>query len=111
MAAINRNADIFDPQPLDIAGNANRHDDPVNRHRLFLIVGQLKRHLDRILFQRHRRHRRPGMQRHPLLLEGLRSQGRNFCVFNRQNPVEHFDNRDLSPQRAVKACKFNTDRP
>ena len=108
MAAVDLDPQGFQPQPLDIAEDADCRDHGVKllRHGArgrFQMGDDLARRTVQFL------HRGLFQDLHALLDKSLLGKGADFRILDRQNAVQHLDHRGIRAQGVEETGKFDAD--
>ena len=112
MRAVDFDAQLFKPQPFDIANNANRRNHRVKAVLFHFAAGFNMRGHSAFaaikLFHHGLFH-----DGHTLFHKSLFGKGGNLGVFDWQDPIHDLDNGRIGPERVIKARKFdpNGTRP
>src|SRR5215510_13482547 len=108
-AAVGLHAELFEPEILDIADHSDRGDHALNGDGLYFST-LLHRRNDAVAFLVQLRDLCVGVDFDSLLLETLACKGLDLMILDRQNLRQHFNHRDLGPERAEERSEFDADR-
>ncbi len=108
MRPVDLHPGLFQPEPLDIADDADGGDHGIDLQRLGLSV--LLDMGDDLA---------PGLLQlgdlgafadlHSLFLEGFPGEGGDFLILDGKNALHHLDDRGFGPERVEKAREFDPD--
>ncbi len=109
-ALVQRDAGRIQPQAVGVGLHADRHQHLVGGERLhFLALEVLHRHGHAVVADLHLLGARAGQQLDALLGERLVHFGGDFGVLQRQNLVEHLDDRHFGAVGAVDIAELHAD--
>ena len=109
-AALDRHAELFEPEIFDIADDADGGNHPLDRERLRRAFGVLKRGDESVRFLLDFCHFGRGKDFNPLLFKPLARISRDFRVLDGQNLRQHFDDSHLGAHGPIKGSEFDSDR-
>src|SRR6516165_7783448 len=109
-AAVSFHTELFQAEVLDIANDADRRDDALDRQRLYAALAVGYRRSDAIRFFIELGHFGAGENLDALFFEALARKSGDLGILNRQDLGQHLDYCHLRAEGAVERSEFDTDR-
>ena len=109
-AAIDLHPELLQPEPLDIADDADRRDHALGLDRPGPALAVLERRGDAVALLVELGHLGPGVNLDTLLLEALARQRGDLGILGRQDLRQHLDDRNVGAHGLVERGEFDPDR-
>ena len=109
-AAVGLHAELLQPEVLDIADDADRRDDAIDRHLLRAALAVVDGRGDAVGLLVELGHLGAGDDLDALLLELLARERGDLGVLDRQDLRQHLDDGHLGAHRAVERRELDADR-
>src|SRR6516164_463761 len=109
-AALGFHTELFQTEVLDIANDADRRDDALDRERLCAALAVIDRRGDAVRFFIELGQFGAGEYLDALFFEALAGKDGDLAILNRQDLRQHFDHGHLRAEGAVEGSEFDTDR-